>query len=389
MLRTLILTALVSFTQIAISAETSGTLTYYLTPAQKNLRYDSPFHLAKSFGLSYLKRELGVLLTDRSKAAMGHAVVGVSCTDTKGVKQNFYSGISGQNLREIDERDVFEDQIGLGVLFRTYEDGYIQDDKKVTYLIGAHRGRLYVDSEQNVRRQPVNFLSFEITATQCDALVDFWQAFKSKRFQTPPTLEEVLSFQKNEPLYFTVAIDPYESYLTMKEKNQTPAEARLGGGCTSYAQAFLKIAGVHEPIFDQFFLEHLQIGESLIGKPEQGYQVSPKRALTARAWSKPGEPTRPLSMYHPEYVWRFFEGAKQCLAPHHRYPSDYCQGVVQDWVESKQARLEVVEHTINFRGEKTFWEDDPNDYERNRQIPVKRIVDQSKTLQGVLVKLRR
>jgi hypothetical protein len=332
----------------AEASSTTGTLTYYLTPAQKNLRYTSPASLARTYGLSYLKRELGVAVTNYNKAAMGHAVVQVECTDSENEQHHFFSGISGQNIREVDQQDLFEDKIGLGVLFKTYADGYIQDDEKVAYLIGAHRGRLYVDSEQNVRRQRVNFLSFEVTADQCDELVAFQKTYQEKRFATAPTLSEVESMSGNEPLFFTLAIDPYESYRDMLMNNLTVEQARLGGGCTSYAQAFVKVAGLHEAIFDQQFMEHLEIGESLIGEPARGRRVSPLRALRARSWAPDGGPTRKLAIYHPEYVWNFIEGARQCLTPHRQYPSDFCNHIVRSWVRSKGENIQPLRKTIHY-----------------------------------------
>ena len=328
----------------------ASTITLFVNPAQKNINFKSPKSMFFSFGKSYLKQYMGQKFLHLHKGGMGHAVARIDCEDTKGERQSFFAGLSGQYSTEQDKIDLLEDQLGLGVLFREYSDGYIQASSYVRLLIGDHTGRIIRDGKGKIKRMTPKFMSFEVTPEQCESAVDYYKTFKAKRYLEPPKREEYITMAPNEPLYFSFNYDPYEVYRNIKDNRIDVADARMGGGCSSFASGFLKAAGVFDPIFEKLWRVNLSVGESYIGGPESGQKVSVGKIVMANSWSKPGDRIKKLGFYHPENIWAFFEGAEDCRAMH--FKSRFCTPEIRSWLASKKGKVSSVEQKIKYTLEK-------------------------------------
>lgn len=331
-------------------ANEPGTITLFVNPAQKFIKFNSPRSMVASFGKSFLKQYVGGKLLHLHKGGMGHAVARVDCTDTKGESHSFFAGLSGQYSMEQDKIDLFEDRLGLGVLFREYADGYIQASSYVRLLIGDHRGRLIIDGKGITKRMTPKFMSFEVTPTQCEQAVDYYETFKAKRYMEPPKREEYVTMAPNEPLYFSFNYDPYEVYQEIKRESLSPSEARMGGGCSSFASGFLKAAGVFDPIFDKLWRINLDVGESYIGGEETGREVSVGKVMFAGKWAKKGDKTKRVSFYHPENIWAFFEGVEDCARG--ELSSRFCTKSVREWVRKNAKDLRFSKQKIKYEKEK-------------------------------------
>lgn len=331
-------------------AADGGTLTLFVNPAQKFIKFNSPRSMVASFGKSFAKQYVGNKFLHMHKGGMGHAVARVDCTDTKGQEHSFFAGLSGQYSTEQDKIDLFEDKLGLGVLFREYADGYIQASSYVRMLIGDHRGRLIRDGSGVIKRMTPKFMSFSISGEQCENAVDYYETFRAKAYLEAPTREEYVTMAPNEPLYFSFNYDPYQVYQKIKREGLSVEEARMGGGCSSFASGFLKAAGVFQPIFDKLWRINLDVGESFIGGDQTGREVSVNKFIFSGKWSKPGEKTRHLSFYHPENIWAFFEGVEDCAKGN--LASRFCTPTVRSWVRENAKKLRFSEQKIKYEKEK-------------------------------------
>ncbi len=331
-------------------ASEPGTISLFVNPAQKFINFKSPRSMVASFGGSYLKQFVGDKLLNMHKGGMGHAVARVNCTDTQGQPHSFFAGLSGQYSLEQDKIDLFEDRLGLGVLFREYADGYIQASSYVRLLIGDHRGRLIRDGKGVIKRMTPKFMSFEVTPAQCERAVEYYELFKAKRFLEPPKREEYVTMGPDEPLYFSFNYDPYLVYQEIKQRGLSPEQARMGGGCSSFAAGFLKAAGVFDPIFEKLWRVHLEVGESYIGGDETGREVSVGKVVMASKWAKKGDRTKRVSFYHPENIWAFFEGVEDCA--NGEVASRFCTPSVRQWVLKKSKLLRSDKQKIKYEKEK-------------------------------------
>ena len=280
---------------------------------------------------------------------MGHVVARVDCRDTRGNEHSFYAGLSGQYSTEQDKIDLFEDRLGLGVLFREYPDGYIQTSSYVKLLVGDHRGRLIVDGRGQVKRMRPKFMSFEVTPSQCEEAVDYYSTFKSKSFGEPPTRDQYVTMAPKEPLYFSFNFDPASTYQKIKKNDLAIEDTKMGGGCSSFATGFLKVAGVFDSQFDNTWKVNLKVGHSLIGDPNKDYAVKFTEIVKSSRWSEDGEKTKSLSFYHPENIWAFLEGVEDCLSGHTK--SRFCTSEVLDWTKKNSKRLVKSEQRIKFEKE--------------------------------------
>lgn len=332
-----------------IFAVEKNTVSLYVTPAQKYLDFKSPKSMFYTFGVSYLKREAGGRIANLQKSGMGHVVARINCQDSQGTEHSFFTGISGQYSSQQDRMDIFEDKLGMGVLFRGYKDGYVQTSSYVRYLIGDHTGRLQRDGTGKIRRMSPQFMSFEITPKQCGDIVDYYQTFKDKSFGEPPSYDEYVTMKPNEPLFFNFVMDPYQIYLDIKKNNLEVSETKMGAVCSSFAVGLLKVAGIYDAIFEDLWPLNIQVGESLIGKPEQNFEVSILDIAKRTKWVKGSEKSRPLKFYHPEYMWSFFEGVKECLELGKR--TKFCTPEVLSWTKKNQKRLSTEAQNIKFEKE--------------------------------------
>lgn len=327
----------------------SGTLSIFVTPAQEDLDFKTPQTMFKTFGISYLRNFLGYKVANLRKSGMGHVVARIDCIDTQMTEQSFFTGISGQYSSTQDYKDIFEDKLGIGVLFRGYSDGYVQSSQYVKYLIGDHTGRLQQDGRGWIRRMAPKFMSFEITPEQCDQVVDFHQTFKEKNFGEPPTYEEYVTMKENEPLYFNFVMDPFKIYQEIKAKNLNIEDTKMGGVCSSFAAGLLKVAGIFDPAFESLWKINFNVGESLIGNVETGHQVGLLDIAFRSQWIENGEPARQMGFYHPEYIWSFFEGVEDCLAGQTR--SRFCTPQIKEWTQKHKNKLKASNQRIKYQKE--------------------------------------
>ncbi len=341
---------LLSVLSTSALASESGTITLFVNPAQKFIKFKSPRSMVASFGKSFAKQYVGNKFLQMHKGGMGHAVARVDCKDTTGAEHSFFAGLSGQYSMEQDKIDLFEDRLGLGVLFREYPDGYIQASSYVRMLIGDHRGRLIRDGSGKIKRMTPKYMSFAVTPEQCERAVDYYETFRAKSYLEAPTREEYVTMAPNQPLYFSFNYDPYQVYQKIKSEGLTVVEARMGGGCSSFASGFLKAAGVFDPIFDKLWRVNLEVGESFIGGDDTGKEVSVNKIIFAGSWSKPGDKTRPLSFYHPENIWAFYEGVEDCARGNS--DSRFCTPEVKEWVQKNAKKLRFTQQKIKYEKEK-------------------------------------
>lgn len=367
---------LLSLSLNPLFAKEADTITIIVNPAQKNINFKTPQSMLYSFGASYTKKLLGEKLFNLHKGGMGHVVARVDCHDTRGEHHSFFAGLSGQYSTEQDKIDVFEDKLGLSLLFREYPDGYIQPSSYVKLLVGDHKGRVILDGKGKFKRMRPKFMSFEVTPQQCERAVDYYQTFKEKSFGEAPSREEYVTMAPNEPLYFSFNFDPAKTYESIKKNNLDIQSTKMGGGCSSFATGFLKVTGLFSDSFDKMWKVNLKVGESLMGDPNKNKEVKILTVAKARAWSKNGERTRSLSFYHPENIWSFFEGVEDCLAG--RTKSRFCTPEVNNWAKKRAGKFKV--HTQRIKYEKEM---------RAQEGQAPRVSNRVRELSGLLLKRSR
>lgn len=332
----------------------------YIDPSIERLGWESPKELAKS----YLKASVRQSFSDQfplregfqkySKSTVGHAVIKFECRDSNNEKYLVYTGMSGEEDTSESLDDLVNKKMGFGVLFKSYDDGYVESGPESRNLIAHHFGRYEVDEDGNKTRMKPLRMKFNINTQQCDQIVDVFKTFKFQAFREPK--ENRKKLQPKEKVYFGLTEDAYQSYLN---KKSDPDNTVMGGICTSYAVAFLKAANLYESIFEKMFRRDIIASVNLLGErdPQTGknYEIPFMDLMSDKytSWITPGYPTKKLSFYEPELLWKFMNGAASCLnfinqkaqsnqaiEPNESLPRN-CSPELLNWVQQNQSRLKT------------------------------------------------
>lgn len=284
-------------------------LTILVEPSNRYLNWESPRKLL----LSYLDAELDKLFTPDKieKFSMGHAIVGVHCQAGSGEKFQYWAGITGQNDRAVDMENIFKRQIGIGVMFESYDDGTIETNDRILELIGRYHGR---------DGMPPMYLRFPITPEQCEELNSFYQSFSRLSLGEAKPRKELSRMLPKDKLYYGFLMNPYEQFEDIKNGLTVPDDYKYGGGCTSFMAGFTKLAGVYDQTFESTWMRSLDYTYHLFGglDPDTGkvrkVPVHKLFSRSARSWVKPGMPVHNLRFYDPELIWTSIREIYDCVA---------------------------------------------------------------------------
>ncbi len=358
---TLILSSLLSpmvhaETLLAATASTNS-MQFFIAPPQRFVKWDNPTKLATSFLKGWLKSHQ-VNPLNRKKTAMGHGMVHVDCVDEQNVQHEFWTGITGTGDTETDL--VMKEKVGIGIIFMNFDNGYIQHEDEVKSTLSAYRGRLETSISGQTTRIKPRFLEFSLSPKQCTDAVAFYSAFRNRSFGEP---EGDLSLPKkerkkkivadrealpeNKKLYFGLTLEPYDLYM------KNGKEGYLGGGCTSYASAFLKITGNYDEIFDHFFKKNITSSVKQMGSKEDPVSlVKLVLGKKGKSWEQDFTDTMQLSFYDPEKMWGFIDSVRACQGDPESVSE--CLPAVKKWLEGYEAKETSLTVTAPFKGEKFY-----------------------------------
>ncbi len=319
----------------------AGELTLFAYPPKRDLQWTSPKStLYKFIGGEIVKilwkgedvtsvDEAGdeSTINEYYKSSMGHTIAHIQCTDTKNELYDKWVSFSGQNFLNVDKDNILKDKLGLGVLFYNYIDGHIiTGEENIKRLIYYKGGR------ENGKSISPRYLKYKIAAESCDEIIKMVDFFKSFHYGPETTLEDLKKRPDNKKLYFTVNLEPYESYIA----RQSDPLALVGGGCAPFGVGLLKASGVFDSFFDESWRLNIDVSEKLIGSKER--PVSATELLFGKdsnTWIHPGYGSRHMSVYDPHKIWDFIGKVNECLKTNKKV----CDESVSGWISSQEKAL--------------------------------------------------
>jgi len=307
----------------------NGILELYLAPPRRHFDWSTPRSTAFSFLGSRLRaHELNPI--SREKTALGHGMIHVSCNNSSGTAVEFWTGITGQDNPTESTDLVLKEKIGMGIMFHNFKDGFLQKDEDVHAILSSYYGRSEKNRFGHHSRIKPKFLQYGLSSTQCDEVESFFNTFKARQYDKP-TLEQVALKKPEDVLSFGLTLDPYNLYLN----NQKTPGSPLGGGCTSFATSFLKVANVFDPGLDDFFLRTTTMTKSrLIGSKENPVPLE-SILLGNRGTAWLNEPVNSndlyaVTFYDPEKIYDFIDGLLACSDDEASTMSS-CDDTIQSW----------------------------------------------------------
>lgn len=311
-------------------AEVSNYIDLYINPAASKLDWESPGGLAKSYMKTISQQKVVGAVTEITKSTVGHAVIGFHCNKTSGERVDLFTGMSGQETLDDSYNLVLKEKSGVKVLFKNYEDGYIETDEDARDLMVHSYGRVDKLEDGRKLKKDTKFLRFPVTAKQCDQAFDVYETFKDVSYEKVEA--SVRSLPDDQKVFYGLGLDAYDMYLQRKKD----PKAKLGAICTSFAIAILKGAGVYVPDLDVFWKRHIEASADKIaeidpatGKPYE-FTVPQLFKEAGKHWVTPGLPTKSFDFYEPEKIWNFINDVSECQAK-----LTTCNPSVADWL-SKQ-----------------------------------------------------
>lgn len=354
LVRSLILTTLL-FSSPLYAADLNGiesSLTIYAYPSTNPLNWNSPRSALLSFLGIEIERQLTMnealkfenqykeqgAISSTYKSTMGHTIAHIQCTLSSGTRYTKWTSFSGQNYSEVDMSNIFDQKLGLGVLFHSYVDGHIIDGDENRLRVTAYEGSSRENSLGQRQKAEPRYLQVEIDAKACDRLKNMVSFFEGFHFPANSTLAELMQRPANKVLYFNSFSDPLQSYYDRLKNPSAP----VGGGCAPYGIALLKMAGRYDANLDKEWLLNLKISEKLIGglPDSQGgvRRVDIKSLLLGglgSEWEHAGYESREMSVYDPSKIWSHLNESILCLE------SGQCADQVQPWVRANKSALQV------------------------------------------------
>jgi hypothetical protein len=296
-------------------------MTVIINPSVNYLDWSTPRRLFKSYiGSEAIKYYKENFKSQTHTFAMGHAVAEVNCTDSTGKRNSYWAAISGQHDRQLDIENIFEKEIGIQVLFESYDDGYIQDSDTVSTMIKQYEGRFVKDADGKRRRLRPHFLRYAVSPKQCDDIMAYYQSFTRIAFGDSRKKDARSMLAPKDKLYFGFLMQPAEQFAEIRSGNSIPDDYKYGGGCTSFMTGFVKVAGVYGDLFENEWIRKLQYTEHLIGgriDPETGVanKVTIGEIFSQKGaqWVQTGLPVKEQAMYDPELMWRSFDRLLKCV----------------------------------------------------------------------------
>ena len=331
----------------------AGELMLFVNPSIREIRWNSPASALRTSGWSQIHNIISHENPATVTAAVGHVVVHFRCIDRAGKRHEIWTGMTGQNDSKETKVDLIDDAIGIGVLFKPYKDGAIDPSEKSRNQVANYYGRLDDDSALVFGRKRVapKFLRVPVDAGACERLVDFHQTFKKLSYDKKKVpLDVQRAKPDHEILSFGFTIDPYKAYLKLESGEE---HVPLGGGCSSFALAFLKLSGNFDSYFERKFVRKIEVSEKLIGGAYgriPGNRVSALDVAYGRAgrsWTVEGFDNRTLRFYDVQLIWNFIADAQACVEnPNSRD----CPEDVQSWLRTQD---EVKNDTYSFDATRT------------------------------------
>lgn len=326
-----------------------NTLTLFAYPTQRKIDWSTPKNAIKDFlGIAVRKlifpgAKIEAINPDGEsseideyyKSTMGHTVTHVKCTTSSGEKFDEWTSFSGQDFIEVDNKNIFKEKMGLGILFYDYADGHIirgeENIKRLIYFRAKNR------AEEKVKPR---YLQIPIDHSQCDKLKEFINFFTSFNYDKDITLEQLLSRPEDQTLFFTTNLDPYESFLDRKND----PKAKVGGGCAPYAVALMKVVNEYDNYFDSIWKLNLTISENKFGNKKNNpiAFVDLIFGKMGERWADPGYPTKKMSQYDPTRIWEFIGDVLKC-------EKNYfinCSPSIAPWIDKNFERIEKGEAII-------------------------------------------
>lgn len=215
----------------------------FVVPAASPVYWSSPSSLAKSFFRNSVSQKIGNSLDLNFRSTVGHASAKIHCQNNNGDITDVYTGFSGQESQDDSYDLLVKEKTGLKILFHKFQDGYIEAEDDVKYVL--------THSYARTERHTPHFMRFYMKDSQCQKALSLHEYFKDVMYEEAD--ENVKQLPVYEKLYYGFGIDAYGTYLKRLKNPRAP----LGATCSSYVVALLKAAGVYDKSLDFFGSEKL------------------------------------------------------------------------------------------------------------------------------------
>ena len=290
-------------------------------PSATKLSWSSPRSALLTAG--YISQKVKIPQRDALKSMVGHLAVHFRCTDLKGERRNIWTGLTGQNLSEVDDYNMKVKKVGLGVILEDYHDGELETGNFTLNRVARTKAK-----RNPISSRPSLGLHYKLSKKQCSQAWDYYQTFENRSFDSDKgDYASWVKKPQHSRLIFSTVIQAYESYKAFKAGKTD----RIGGGCTSFAMGFLKVIGAYKPEYDKLFIRQIPISDKLVSKKYRKGSYSegqiedgiPMMSLvfssSAGSWTHKGYETNYVPLYDPEMIYEYIskisKAAKQGNAP--------------------------------------------------------------------------
>ncbi len=325
-------------------------------PPVAQMNWSSPNASFVSLMTSKAKQSLKFLAEPNIyRSLVGHAIIHFECIDSQGLTHNDWVGMTGQNDTSVDDKLMFEDQIGLGAMFYSYVDGSIDTPEKSRHQVGNYVGRTMIDVDYSIITTRPEFIRLPIAdSKKCDDLVQYAKDLRSVGWDGKTPLEVHSQKPVGQFLQFGFTHDAYDRYQEWKKSN---GQSMIGGGCTSLAVSFLKMSEVKDLSFLEHWTQHLQVSEKLIGGKGRAAEGLPEKVSLSTillkdgfSWTHEGYQNRSLSFFDPEKMWSYIHQTRICVEGGH------CTKNALRFIKQLRKNYHVMPASSSFEVTKTFLE---------------------------------
>lgn len=323
-----------------------NTLTLYVYPPSGTLDWSTPSSLIRTFLYNELEIVFSASETIKSysesgeaysinvnyRSGTGHTIAHIDCTLPDGKNFEHWSSLSGQIHWEKDFELLFEREIGFGILFHNYADGYIINGNENVNRLVYYRGPYLANADGKLHMARPRFIKVPVSEPICREVKEMTAFFEG--FGTATNKNQLVYRQKEsaQTLYFTTQLDPFDSFRKYREGEVLKA----GGGCTSYGLAMLRLAGFRSMVMENASQRKLEISERLIGgdaSEQPHHEVSLFSLLfgeVGSSWKRTGENARTLEIYDPALLWNFLGSVRACLGER-EFAREVCTEAARIW----------------------------------------------------------
>ncbi len=322
-----------------------NSVTVYVYPPSSPLDYSSPKTLTRSFGLSAASEALmwkkpvkfisdfhePGQISSGYRSADGHTISHVQCKTTSGETFERWTSLTGMNDLSVTYKNMVTDSLGFGALSYPYADGEILSGaENLNRLLFYHGPTVRDNYGRQMKAHPM-YMRFNLDADGCDQVKKYVEFYESFHFSPGTKYADLEAKDPDTVVHFTSSMDAYDSYM----RRIATGRGEVGGGCANYGIGLLKVAGVFDPKYDEYWKRSAQVSDELIGKTVDAHGVPRKVPIwkilwtpLGNQWTRPGISHQDYNGYEPEKIWQYILAHLNTSSPEfHTGPLEVLSGV--------------------------------------------------------------